>query len=60
LDDNGVIVARNKEIKLRPLDKAALQDDRTYWQSINLIIPVIILAILGVIRNFWRQRKYTR
>ena len=60
LDDNGVIVARNKEIKLRPLDKAALQDDRTYWQSINLIIPEIILAVLGVIRNFWRQRKYTR
>lgn len=60
LDDNGVIVARNKEIKLRPLDKAALQDDRTYWQSVNLIVPVIILAILGIARNFWRQRKYTR
>lgn len=59
LDDNGVIVARNKEVKLRPLDKAALQDDRTYWQSINLIIPIIILVILGAIRNFLRQRKYT-
>ncbi|MDR6560005.1 MULTISPECIES: gliding motility-associated ABC transporter substrate-binding protein GldG [unclassified Arcicella] len=60
LDDNGVIVARNKEIKLRPLDKAALQDERTYWQSINLIVPVIILVVLGLARNFWRQRKYTR
>lgn len=60
LDDNGVIVARNKEVKLRPLDKAALQDERTYWQSINLIIPIIILSILGLVRNFLRLRKYTR
>jgi ABC-2 type transport system permease protein len=60
LDDNGVIVARNKEIKLRPLDKVALQEERTYWQAVNLIIPLIILVVAGLLRNFLRQRKFTR
>lgn len=60
LDDNGVIVARNKEIKLRPLDKVALQDDRTYWQAINLIVPLVVLVLAGLIRNFLRKQKYSR
>lgn len=58
LDDNGVIVARNKEIKLRPLDKVALQDDREYWQSINLIIPIIVLGCAGLLKFLLRKRKY--
>ena len=58
LDDNGVITARNKEITLRPLDKAILQDDRQYWQSINLIIPIVLLVVAGFLKNYLRKRKY--
>ncbi len=58
LDDNGVITARNKEIVLRPLDKVALQDEREYWQGINLIIPVVVLVLAGLLKGFLRKRKY--
>ena len=58
LDDNGVITARNKEITLRPLDKAILQDDRQYWQSINLIIPIVLLVVAGFLKNYLRKRRY--
>jgi ABC-2 type transport system permease protein len=58
LDDNGVITARNKEITLRPLDKAILQNDRQYWQSINLIIPIVLLGLVGFLKNYLRTKKY--
>lgn len=56
LDENGVISARNKEIKLRPLDKYALQNEREYWQAINLVVPLAILAMLGGFLH-WRRKK---
>ncbi|MEA5460277.1 gliding motility-associated ABC transporter substrate-binding protein GldG [Arcicella sp. LKC2W] len=58
LDDNGVITARNKEITLRPLDKVALQDDREYWQAINLIVPIVVLVLAGLLKSFMRKKKY--
>lgn len=58
LDDNGVITARNKEVVLRPLDKVVLQDEREYWQGINLIIPIVVLVLVGLLKGFLRKRQY--
>jgi ABC-2 type transport system permease protein len=58
LDDNGVISARNKEIVLRPLDKVALQDEREYWQGINLIIPIVVLVLAGLLKGYLRKKRY--
>jgi ABC-2 type transport system permease protein len=58
LDENGVISARNKEVKLRPLDKSALEQERGYWQGVNLIIPLILLVIGGLLQQFLRKRRY--
>jgi gliding-associated putative ABC transporter substrate-binding component GldG len=58
LDDNGVITARNKEVVLRPLDKVALQDEREYWQMINLVVPIVVLILAGLLKGYWRKRQY--
>lgn len=58
LDDNGVISARNKEVTLRPLDKSALQNEREYWQTINLVLPLVVVVALGILRNYLRKRKF--
>lgn len=58
LDDNGVITARNKEVVLRPLDKVALQNEREYWQGINLIIPIVVLILAGLLKGYLRKRHY--
>ena len=58
LDDNGVITARNKEIVLRPLDKVALQEEREYWQGINLIVPIVVLILAGLLKGYLRKRQY--
>jgi gliding-associated putative ABC transporter substrate-binding component GldG len=60
LDDDGIILARNKEISLRPLDKKKLQTKRTYWQFINVALPLVFVVIFGVAWVVVRKRKYAK
>jgi ABC-2 type transport system permease protein len=57
-DENGLINARSKEIKIRPLDKEKIRQSKSYWQIINLVAPLVLLVVLGLARTFWRKKKY--
>ncbi|UII32533.1 gliding motility-associated ABC transporter substrate-binding protein GldG [Fulvivirga ulvae] len=59
IDDEGIITARNKEIKIRPLNKVKISKEKTKWQIINMAIPVLLLIVYGVVRFYWRKKKYT-
>ncbi len=59
LDDDGIINTRLKEIKIRPLDKVKVDNERTYWQVINLLLPLVVLVAFGIGRSILRKRKYT-
>lgn len=59
-DEDGLIRARNKEVKIRPLDKQKLSDDRLYWQLINLVLPLVALVAFGIGRAYVRKLKYAR
>jgi gliding-associated putative ABC transporter substrate-binding component GldG len=58
LDDNGLISVRAKEITLRPLDKVKVKEDKLMWQLINLVIPVILILLFGIVRHYLRKKKY--
>jgi len=60
LDEQGLILARNKEIKLRPLDKKKLERDSRSWQLFNLLLPLLLIVVLGLLRYFWRKYRYGR
>ncbi len=60
LDDDGIINTRLKEIKIRPLDKVKVENDRNYWQIVNLVLPLVVLVLFGLLRSYLRKRKYTR
>lgn len=57
-DDSGIIEVRAKEITLRLLNKSKIKRERTYWQLVNTVIPVILVLIFGIINRYIRQRKY--
>jgi gliding-associated putative ABC transporter substrate-binding component GldG len=59
-DEGGLINTRTKEIKIRPLDKQKVISQRSYWQAINLFIPLLALVTFGIFRAYWRKFKYTR
>lgn len=58
-DDSGIIEVRAKEIKLRLLDKGKLKTERLKWQMVNMIIPIAIMMIFGLVNKMIRKRKYT-
>lgn len=60
LDDNNLIDARNREIKMRLLDKAKVLEDKTFWQIITVGLPLLLIALVGVIYTIQRKRKYAR
>ncbi|WP_162052355.1 gliding motility-associated ABC transporter substrate-binding protein GldG [Pontibacter pamirensis] len=58
LDSEGLINVRSKQIELRPLDRVRVRDEKTYWQLLNLVAPIVLLSIFGVTRYYLRKRKY--
>jgi ABC-2 type transport system permease protein len=60
VDDSGIIGLRNKEIKLRLLDRAKIRQEKTFWQLINIILPLFVIFLSGIFQHYYRIRKYTR
>lgn len=58
LDDNGLLTLRNKNIQLQFLDKEKAFKERTYWQVINIILPLLALGIFGFLFTYFRKKKY--
>ena len=57
-DDSDIIQLRNKEIKIRLLDRARIRDEKTFWQILNIGLPLLLLVIFGIFQHYYRQRKY--
>ena len=60
LDAEGLINVRSKEIELRPLDKVRVREEKTFWQLLNLVAPIVLLVLFGVTRYYMRKRRYER
>ncbi len=58
LDDNGILNIKKKEVTLRLLDKKLVKQERIFWQLINVILPLIILSLFGVVFISYRRKKY--
>ncbi len=60
LDENGILSSRAKEYKLRLLDEVQTTENKFYWQSLNIVFPMAVLAVFGVVFYFFRRRKYAK
>lgn len=60
MEEDGLILARNKEVKVRPLNKVKVSEQRTLYQVLNVVLPVILIILFGIARFYWRKRKYAR
>ncbi|MCO4819172.1 MAG: gliding motility-associated ABC transporter substrate-binding protein GldG [Bacteroidetes bacterium] len=57
-DESNLIDVRSKKIELRLLDKGKIQKEKTKWQLINMVLPLVLLFIFGLINAWIRRRKY--
>jgi gliding-associated putative ABC transporter substrate-binding component GldG len=58
IEANGVIEARSKEVKLRLLDNIKAKEEKTYWQLLNIAVPLLFLGLFGWLFHWFRKRKY--
>ncbi len=60
LDDSGLMEVRSKEINIPFLNIEKVVANKTYWQLINILAPLLILGIFGFLFSFLRKRKYRK
>ncbi len=60
LDDNGLINIRSKEVDIPILDKEKVYANYSETQLITVGIPIVILAIFGILFTYLRKRKYSK
>lgn len=59
LDDNGLLEIRNKTVDLKILNREKAFNERSFYQLLNVILPLTLLGLFGLIFHFIRKRKYS-
>lgn len=59
-DDNGIMQLRSRTVQLRLLDKVKLREEKVMWKWINVVVPILLILILGVVYNMVRRRRFSR
>lgn len=57
--DSQLISLRNKQIKIRLLNKPRIRIEKRFWQAFNILLPLLLLAIFGFFQHWYRKRRYT-
>ncbi len=58
LDDSNLMELRNRNIEARLLDRQRIEEEKTNWQWLNLLLPLAIIGILGGFFYWLRKRKF--
>lgn len=59
-DDDNLIMLRNKEVKIRLLDKSKIKLEKTKWQFINIVVPLLLLIFFAIFQHYYRKYKYAK
>jgi len=58
INDAGLSEAKSKDYQLSLLDPKKTDEEKTFWQILNLALPVLLIVIFGAVYQWWRKRKY--
>ncbi|MEO0507498.1 MAG: gliding motility-associated ABC transporter substrate-binding protein GldG [Bacteroidota bacterium] len=60
LDDTGLINIRNKRVSIPLLDVEKTTAKKSFWQFINVGLPLAITLILAILVPYFRKRIYAK
>lgn len=58
--DEGMMASRSRSIKLRKLDVMKIHEQRSRYQIINIVCPLVLLAAAGGIIAWCRRKNYQK
>jgi len=59
MDDHSVLDIRSRQITLRRIDNAKVQQSASFYKIINLSIPSLVILIMAIVFNYVVKKKYT-
>lgn len=59
-DTKGWMELRNRTIKMRLLNKNQANEERLFWQTVNVVLPLLLLGLLALSYYLIRKRIYTK
>lgn len=57
-DENGILSARAKEVKLRLLDNVKIKSEKSIWQMINVLLPIALLGLGAFTFSIIRRKRF--
>ena len=57
-DDQGLMELRSRVFKIRMLDKVRIREEKALWQMLNVLMPLVLIALFGGAYVFIRRRRY--
>ncbi|MEO6916643.1 MAG: gliding motility-associated ABC transporter substrate-binding protein GldG [Chitinophagaceae bacterium] len=57
-DKSGILQTRSKDFTLRLLDKTKVEDQRSFWQVITIVVPVVLIIVFGSIYQYIQRRRF--
>lgn len=59
VDDNGLMELRSRELKLSLIDKPMVKRNLLLIRLINIVLPVLLVAMAGIFFAILRKRRYS-
>lgn len=56
---SNILDAKAKDYTLRLLDVKKVDEERSFWQVINIVLPIALVCLFALLYQAWRKRKYT-
>lgn len=60
LEPEGIIASRTKQFQIRPLNKVSVRDEKVKWQIINILAPVLLFCLIGIVWIRLRKSKFAK
>jgi ABC-2 type transport system permease protein len=60
LDPEGIMSTRTKTLQIRPLNKMKVREEKTKWQVINVLGPVLFFLLLGLVWATLKKKRYAQ
>ncbi len=60
INEYGLSDAKAKDYVVRLLDTSKVNEQKTFWQAANILVPVLIVILFAALFQWFRKRKYTK
>ncbi len=55
---NNLFESRNKDFVLRLLDKTKVAEQKSLWQFLNIVLPILLIIGFGLVFQWRRKKRY--